>query len=495
MYYQENGVNEIAAVCNVTFKGMEMAGSFTKNTAKAFLKLAKFVMTSGSWAKNKAQDSEYRKAGKKRKKVMKDKFQGEVLYGKLETVTGIMERQGKEKCNLSEDQMNRIPDKKWLKGHFEKLAKAHGLEYCILPNKLSDNIFIQYPKQQEAIYQEVMAELQGQMKKECETLFKVFDKENEQKYEAEIKACKDEISAKKEEIRKAKEELQSSRKINDRVGENKYGEKIAELQEEQEKLKEKLSALKEKWNQEKKKTGEELMEQLPSEIKETVKGQVEKKVTPAQYLEESGLINASDKEFDEIMRETFPKEYAEVEKSIQEKAEIMLQPEKKKEFVRQVNRNTRNEAKEIGLAVDVEVPAAAYVKSEENAISFPHPDYPEFMVTVPADGICGLVDDSKANLTNGKAEGYLKFSVYKDTEIDIKVPVMDAVSGKVLTDKEGKLQFVKKKMSYGKFDKYVNEMGATAAVAMLKRQKELQRAARKSQLPGTVQKGRINVKK
>lgn len=504
MMYQDNGVNEFATVCNVTFRGMELAGSFTKNSAKAFLRIVKFLMTMGLWVYNKSKDKKYQKAGKKSQKIMKDKFQGEVLYGKVESVQSVAQRLEVNNKNLTEEQMKRLPDNKWIAEFFEKLAKAHGLEYCVMPVKKGEDLFIQYPKQQEAIYQEIVAELQKKVKNECETLFKQFDKENEKRCEEAVKACKEEISAKENQIKEAKNDLQAHRKIKDKVGETKYGELLAVLQGELDTLNGKLVELKEKWNLAKKQTDKDLIEQLHPDTKEAVEGQVMKKVTPMQYLEQSGLLNASDKEFSEEMMKYFPEEYTEVEKAIKQNASSIkenyindsLQQKKKQEFVRQMNEATRKEAKKNGQVIEMEISASEYVKNEEKSISFPHPKYPEFMVTVSADGICGWIDDSKVTKNEGKAEGYISCSVYKDAEVEIKVPVMDAVSGKTVADEKGNIQFVSKKMSYEKFDKYVQEVGATAAAAMMKKQRELQRTMRRTQIPQvSVQKGAVHVKK
>lgn len=502
--YQDNGVNEFAAVCNVTFKGMELAGSFTKSSAKAFLRVAKFLFTVGRWAYNQNKDKKYRKAGKKSQKIMKDKFQGDVLYGKVESVQSVAQRLEVDNKSLTEDQLKRLPDNKWIAERFEELAKAHGFEYCIMPSKKGEDLFIQYPKQQEAVYQEIVTELQEEVKTKCEQLFKQFDKENEKRCEEAVKACKDEISSKENQIKEAKVDLQAHRKIKDRVGETKCGELLARLQEELDGLKEKLVELKEKWNIAKKQTSQDLIEQLHPDTQEAVEGQVMKKVTPIQYLEQSGLLAASDKEFDEEMKKHFPEEYAEVEKELKQKVNSIKESyisdsscqKKKQEFVRQINEATRKEAKKNGQVVEMEIPIMEYVKNEEKSISFPHPEYPEFMVTVSADGICGWIDDSDVKRSEGKTEGSMRFSVYKDAEVEIRVPVMDAVSGKAVSDEKGNLQFINKKISYEKFDKHVKEVGATAAAAMMKKQREMQRAARRTHVPQmNVQKGTVNVKK
>ena len=493
--YQDNGVNELATVCNVTFKGMELAGSFTKNTAKAFLKIAVFLLTMKTWAKNRVKDKQYRKAGKKKQKVMTDKYQGDVLYGKVESARSIAQRMEGENRTLTDEQTKRLPDNIWIKKRLEQLAKAHGLEYCLVPNKNGDELFIQYPKQQEMIFQEITAELQSEIKRTSETLFKEFDKENEKKCEADVKECKEKINVKKEEIKEAKADLQAHRKIKDKVGEGVIGEKLAVLQDELNHLNKELDKRVEKWNVARKQTGQELMEQLHPDTQEALKGHVVKNKSPMQYLEESGLLNISYKEFDEIMTNLCPKEYGEVKQAM--KLDSTLTQEQKQEFARRINSATRAEARKNGLVVDVEVPVSAYIKNDEKSISFPHPEYPEFMMTVSAKGLCGYVDDSGIKTVDGKAESCMKFSVYKDAEVEIRVPVMDKISGKVLTDENGKLQFISKKMPYEKFDKYVKEVGMNAAAATLKKQRELQKATRRTAVAGTtvIQKGKMNVKK
>ena len=345
------------------------------------------------------------------------------------------------------------------------------------------------------VFQEITAELQEEIKRTSETLFKEFDKENEKKCEADVKECKEQINAKKEEIKQAKADLQAHRKIKDKVGEGVIGEKLATLQDELNHLNNELDKRVEKWNVVRKQTGQDLMEQLHPDTQEALKGHVIKHKSPLQYLEESGLLKISDKEFEELMIKLCQKEYEEVKQAMKQGAVPIK--EQKQEFVRRINTATRAEARKNGLVIDVEVPVSAYIKNDEKTISFPHPEYPEFMMTVSAKGLCGYVDDSGIKTMDGKAEGCMKFSVYKDAEVEIRVPVMDKISGKVLTDENGKLQFISKKVSYEKFDKYVKEVGMNAAAAMIKKQRELQKATRRTAIAGTtvIQKGKMNVKK
>lgn len=505
--YQDNGVNELATVCNVTFKGMELAGQFTKTTAKVFLRICTFIMTGSQWAINKMNDHQYAKSGKKSQKILRDKYQGDVLYGRFESARETVKKQEAENKNFSEDQLSRLPDAKWQEKRFGQLAKKHGLEYCVMSNKSGneDVFFIQYPKAQEHIFQEVNAELQTEIKKECEKAFHEIDKENEKKCEVEVNTCKEQISNKKSELEQAKSDLKTHHKIGDKVGEKKYAEIIVVLQNEIEQLKEKLTGLMEKWNTVRAQTGQDLIETLTEESKEVVKGKVVRQITPLQYLEQSGLLNASEQEFSEEMMKVFPKEYEEVKKAIEQNvnskqeeylSDTKLQ-KKKKEFVRRMNKNVRVAAKENGSVIDFDIKAADYVKRSEKTASFPHPEYPEFMITISTKNICGMVDDSGVRRKkNGQVEGSINMSVYKESKLEFEVPVLDAVTGKCVQDKNGKPEFVKMKMTYEEFDKHIKDIGAVAAVAMKKKQVELNQAMKLAEKVAAMkQKGVPNAKK
>ena len=504
--YQENGATEFASVCNVTFKGMEIAGSFAKDSAKAFLRLCELIFAAARWGYNQTKDHQYKKSGRKSQKVMKDKFQGDVLYGKIENPQAVVSKQEDSK-KFTPEQLQKLPDSKWIEKKFEQLAKKHGLEYCLMPNlsKEHSGLFIQYPKLQENVYQEIMAALQEEIKKKCEKAFDEIDKENEIKCGEDVKKCRDSIEAKKEEIAKAKEELKDAHKIGDKVGEQKYGELVVSLQEELKQLKEQLKELIEKQKEAKTQTGSDIIETLGEESKEAVKGKVSRQISQMQYLEQSGLLNASDKEFETAMEKTFPQEYAEIKKELYQNTnapgrEFLNEPEmqkKKKEFVRRMNNNVQKEAKEQGLTVEFTINAADYVKTSEKTASFAHPEHPEFMISVSTKDVCGLVDDSKVKKSKtGKISGTITMSVYKDAVLEFKVPVLDAVSGDHVKDAKGNLKFEKLKMSYDEFDTMVKEIGITAAVAMKQKQRELNKAARQTKRVQNVkQKGAAHAKK
>lgn len=503
--YQNNEFNEVASVCNVTFQGMEIAGRFTKETMGAFLRLVKFVLASGMRVHNWKKDRKYSKAGRKSQKVMKDKFQGDVLYAKIENPQEMVKKQENNNKNFTQEQLKKLPDNKWIEKHFEQLAKRHGLEFCLLANvsKQSQGIFIQYPKQQENIYQMVLAELQEEIRKECERAFKEIDKENEQACEEEVKKCKEEIKNKEKEMKEAQKEIKNHHKIGDKVGEQKYGELVVVLQEEIKELKEKLLELIEKWNLARKQNNKDLIETMTEESKEVVKGKVSKTVTPAQYMQMSGLLEASEEEFDKAMMTMFPKEYAEIQKEgqpsqlkeenqeqtkkadrIRQRDVIRERKNVKKKFVRLLNENTRKEARSQGLVTEFTIDVANYVRLSEKKAAFPHPDYPEFMVTISAKDICGMMDDSKVRKTKSDKtgeeifSGQISCSVYKDASLEFKVPVLDAVTGEPVKDKKGEQKYENIKMSYGEFNNMVKETGITAMVAMKQKQKELERQNR-----------------
>lgn len=502
---QDNGAYEFTSVCNVVFKGMEMAGSFTENTAKVFLRICKALMAIGRWGMEKSKDYQYSKSGKKSQKVMKDKFQGDVLYGKIESVQATLKKQEGSNRNFSEEQLSKFPDAKWQEGRFAQLAKKHGLEYCVIHGMSGEDpsLFMQYPKVQESIYQEVIAELQTEIRKECEKTFQDIDKENEKKCETEVKECKEEIREKEKGLEEAEKQLKVHRKIGDKVGEEKCGELIGKLQAELEQLKERLKELIEKWNTAKKQTGKDLMETMTEPSKEAVKGKVERQITAMQFLEQSGLLAATDEEFDREMTKAYPEEYAEIKKELSPDANAKDEAysnsieAQKKEFVRRVNRNTRAEARKKGTVLEFQVNAENYVKNSGKTASFPHPDYPEFMVTVSTKSICGMVDDSKVRTDKaGKKRGSLSMSVYKDAALEFQVPVLDSVTGKHVEGKDGKPEFVKMKMTYGEFDTLVKETGVTAAVAMKKKQQEMGASMKEAVKMGAArQKGMGNAKK
>lgn len=504
---QDNGAYEFTSVCNVVFKGMEMAGSFTENTAKVFLRICKAMMAIGQWGLKKSRDHQYNKSGKKSQKVMKDKFQGDVLYGKIESVQATLKKQEGNNKNFSEEQLSKFPDAKWQETRFGQLAKKHGLEYCVIHGMSGEDpsLFIQYPKVQESIYQEVIAELQMGIRKECEEVFREIDRENEKKCEAEVKECKEEIKDKEKGLEEAKKQLRSHRKIGDKVGEEKCGEMIGKLQAELEQLKERLKGLIEKWNIARKQTGKDLMETMTDPSKEAVNGKVERQITAMQFLEQSGLLAATDEEFDREMTKAYPEEYAEIKKELSPDAKAedeaysngIEAQKKKKEFVRRVNQNTRAEARKKGTVLEFQVNAENYVKNSGKNASFPHPDYPEFMVTVSTESICGMVDDSKVRTNRaGKKRGRFSMSVYKDADLEFKVPVLDSITGKHMRGKDGKPEFVKMKMTYGEFDMLVKETGMTAAVAMKKKQQEMGTSMKEAVKMGAArQKGMGNAKK
>lgn len=545
--YQNNEFNEVASVCNVTFQGMEIAGRFTKETMGAFLRMVKFVLASGMRVHNWKKDRKYSKAGRKSQKVMKDKFQGDVLYAKIENPQEMVKKQENSNKNFTQEQLKKLPDSKWIEKHFEQLAKRHGLEFCLLANvsKQSHGIFIQYPKLQENIYQEILAELQEEIRKECERAFKEIDKENEQACEEEVKKCKEEIKNKEKELKEAQEEIKNHHKIGDKVGEQKYGELVVVLQEEIKELKEKLQELIEKWNLARKQNNKDLIETMTEESKEVVKGKVSKTVTAAQYMQMSALLEVSEEEFDKAMMMMFPKEYAEIQKEGQpsqlkeEKEENREQTKKadrirqrdvtrerknanlrerrnqrnplkrwksaegqrsikrqsriterkdrmaqKKDLLKILNENMRKEAQRQGLVTEFTIDAANYVRISEKKAAFPHPDYPEFMVTISAKDICGMMDDSgvrkKKNNKTGEESfsGQISCSVYKDASLEFKVPVLDAATGEPVKDKKGKQKYETIKMSYGEFNNMVKETGITAMVAIKQKQKELERQNR-----------------
>lgn len=505
--YQDNGINEFASVCNVTFRGIEVAGSFAKNSAKAFLRICQFIMAAAEWAKNKAKDYQYNKSGKKSQKVMKDKFQGEVLYGKIDSPRETVRKQDGSNKNFTEEQLKKLPDNQWIEKRFEQLAKRHGLEYCLMPNLSKDpqGLFVQYPKMQENIFQEIMAELQEEIRKECELAFKKIDKENEVKCEEAVKDCKTAIEDKEKELQQAKENLKIHHKIGDKVGEQKYGELIVVLQDEIKKLKEHLKELIEKWNFAREQTGKDIVETLSETSKEVVKGKVFKPISQMQYLEQSGLLNASDKEFDEAMQKAFPEEYSELQKELSKNSKSKETEylndsgiqKKKKEFVRRMNQGTRAAAQKNGLTHEFTINAAEYVKNADKTASFPHPDYPEFMVTISTKNVCGFVDDSKMKQTKkGQINGSINVSVYKEAALEFRVPVLDAATGMPVKDAKGNPKFEKMKMTYDGFDKMVKETGITAAVAMKQKRRELDRLARQKKRAVVVkQKGAVNAKK
>lgn len=499
---QDNGLNEFVGVCNVTFKGFELAGSFTKNSAKAFLQMCKFLMTATLWGKNKVESREYNKSGKKSQKVIKDKFQGQVLYGKIENVQEMLKQQEKNNTNFSKEQLDKLPNSQQIKKWFDQYAKTYGLEYCVLPNKFAKEqkaeLFLQYPKAQEGIYQEVVAEVKTRLKKECEKVFQEIDKENEKKCEEDVRDCKEELSHKKKELKEAKEQLKEYQKIGDKVGEQKYGEIIGKLQAEIEYLKTKLEELVKNWNVAKKQTGKDLMETLTPESKETLTEGATKQLSPLQYLEQSGLLQMPEQEFDALMQQTFPKEYEEVKKSISQveknKDEISFTEEqlqqKKKDLVKHLNRQTKNEAKKTGNLVDFKINAKNYVKCSEDMVSFPHPEHKGVKVTIGSQNICGFVDDSKRKINEqGKSSGTVKLAVYKDTKMMFEIPILNPITGKNMLDEQGKPQFVKKTMTYTEFDKHVKEIGMTAATAMWKKQQEVANTIKQA-VPLLKQKGK-----
>ena len=303
----------------------------------------------------------------------------------------------------------------------------------------------------------------------------------------------------------AQEKIKVHHKIRDKVGEQEYGELVAILQDEIKQLKEKLVELMDKWNVARKQNKKDLIETLSEESKEVVKGNVSRQISQMQYLEQSGLLNASEQEFDEAMQKTFPKEYSEIKKEISQSvnsrtAEYLNDTnvqKKKKEFVRRMNKNARKEAEEKGLTEEFTIKASEYVKISDKTAAFPHPDYPEFMVTISTKDVCGLVDDSKVKKNrSGQNVGDLSMSVYKDAALEFKVPVLDAVSGAPVKDKKGTPIFEKFKMTYGEFDKMVKETGVTAAIAIKRKQRELEGIAQQKKQAAVVkQKGAVNAKK
>lgn len=495
MQCNDNGAYEFSSVCNVTFKGIEIAGSFTKETARIFLRIAKALITIVSWGCNKSKAHQYNKSGKKRQNVMKDKWQGEVLYGKLESVQEIVQLQEGNNQNFTPEQLSQLPDNKWMAKRLEQLAKKHGLEYCIMGH-LSENrqtLYLQYPKAQEHIYQEIMTLLSAELKKKCEETFRLIDKENEKKCENEVKECKKEIDKKAAELKEARESLAAHRKVGDKVGERKYGELMGSLQMELQQLKDNLQSLIDQWNVARKQTGMDLIESLSESSKEAVKGNVAKKITAMEFLEQSGLLKASEEEFDAAMTKTYPVEYGEMKAALSSSAKAKTeeymtntaQRRKRKAFVRRINNQTRAEARENGMVMDFKIAAAEYARREDKMASFPHPDYPEIMVTISTQGVCGLVDDSH--------KGWYSLSVYKDAPLKFDVPVLDAVTGQPVLNETGEQKFATMQMTYDDFDHLVKDMGLTAAVAMHKRM-ELT-AAGKGAINLEPKKGILNAKK
>ena len=503
--YEDNGMNEFATVCNVTFRGMELAGSFTKDTARAFLRMVTFLMTAKLWASNKMKDYEYGKAGKKRKKIMKDKYQGEVLHGKINSVRGILEKQTEVK-KLTEEQLSSIPDERWVKERFDKLAKAYGLEYCILSGKTEKEqnagIVLQYPKIQEGIYNEIFAKLQSEVKMECERVFHKIEQEKQQDAELQKKQeieqkkqdmeqCKSEIAKKKEEIKDAKQQLQGNRKIGDKVGQEIYGERIAVLTMELEELKKELPKLTELYNQTKQEKGDNAVEILTEESKTALQEEIITPITLPKYLEESRLLTVSEKEFDERMQQMFPDEYAavkeEFEKSKDEKVKARGNwPEEKKEFVRQINQQARKNARKNGETVEFELDANKYARKSGNKAIFEHPDYPGILMTVSADDVCGLVQ---------KENNKINFSLYKNAAISFSIPVLDVMTGKTKKNEDETPVFVKKQMPYEEFQHHIEEIGETASIAMWKKQQDINLQSLEKTITEPIKKGIANAKK
>ena len=392
MQCNDNGAYEFSCVCNVTFKGIEIAGSFTKETAQTFLRIVKALITFASWCYNKTKDYQYSKSGKKSQKVMKDKWQGEVMYGKLESVQEIVQMQEGSNQNFTPSQLSRLPDNRWTANRLEQLAKKHGLEYCVMGH-LSDNrqtLYLQYPKAQEHIYQKIMTLLSAELKKMCEEAFQAIDKENEKKCETAVEECKKEISQKDAELKEAEESLKAHHKVGDKVGEKKYGELIGTLQVESQQLKDELQSLIDKLNVARKQTGMDLIESLSESSKKVVKGKIAKKITAMKYLEQSGLLKASEEEFDAAMTKAYPVEYGEMKAALSHAANSKTEEymtstarqKKLKNFVRRVNNRTRAEERENGTVMDFSIAAAEYARRTDKTASFPHPEYPEIMVTI-----------------------------------------------------------------------------------------------------------------
>ena len=581
--YQDNGMNEFATVCNVTFRGMELAGSFTKDTAKAFLRMVTFLMTAKLWASNKMRDYEYGKAGKKRKKIMKDKYQGEVLHGKINSVRGILEKQTEGK-QLTEEQLSRMPDEHWIKERFDKLSKVYGLEYCILSGnaekKQDAGVIIQYPKIQEGIYNEVFAKLQSEVKMECERVFHKIEQEKQQTAELQKKQeiaqrkqdmeqCKSEIVKKKEEIKAAKQQLQGNRKSGDKVGQEMYGERIAVLTMELEELKKELPKLTELYNQTKKEKGENEVEILTEESKTALQEEIITPITLPKYLEESRLLTVSEEEFEERMQQMFPDEYEAVkdelerskdekvkaeEKWMKEKKEFVRRinqlkqqamenaikngeiiefeidsplltvleedcdervqqmfpdeyaavkeafekskdekikaeekwMKEKKEFINQLNQQTRENARKNGETIEFEIDANKYAKKSGNKAIFGHPEYPGILMTVSADDVCGLVQ---------KENNKIIFSLYKNAAISFSIPVLDGMTGKPKTNEDDTPVFVKKQMPYEEFQHHIEEIGETASIAMWKKEQDIKLQSLDKTMIEPIKRGIANAKK
>lgn len=176
-------VNEVVSVINCSFKGMEVAGHFGKDSIKAFLKMMLFLWNSGKSLAKIGWDAKERHrlttSGKLNRKTMRERFGDAIIYKEMKIVA--KEVYDNEIRNadskLSREELKKFrPTEKEQMAHWEKMAKKHGLNYIKFP-KPDGGYILQVPKEQEAIYEEVYKQHCEWIKKEAKAYYKEVAKE------------------------------------------------------------------------------------------------------------------------------------------------------------------------------------------------------------------------------------------------------------------------------------------------------------------------------
>lgn len=176
-----DGLNDFASVMNVTFKGMELAGSFGKNSLLAIIRLCKLLYEIHKKLKEQSDLRRVSKLGKISNKTMHEKYGDSVVYKSIQLSRALyMAESANANKKLTDEQIKNCPPTEGTcKKRFDKLAKKYGLNYTFLPNFVKDEhgnptVSICVPKGQEHIFAEVIAQFNAQCRKEVQEYLKQF---------------------------------------------------------------------------------------------------------------------------------------------------------------------------------------------------------------------------------------------------------------------------------------------------------------------------------
>lgn len=347
--------DDVGTIINCTFRGIEVAGNFTKEGIRGVAKIMLFLLHStkalgigvfkvGKGAWNLGQQHRVTKSGKISKRTMKEKYGDAIIYKDMKIVEDVLRKNESRNPNslLDTEALKEIrPNKKEQISHFKKMAKKHGLNYVMFPNSEGGYI-LQIPKDQEAKYEKV--------------------------YELHCSWIK-------------KVNMEFNKEIAHDIKESKV-------------------------------TGQDVHDKMTSESKEVVKNPYPS-LSREQVFEI--IANLKDEQYNQNMKETFQgynEQNRTIEQIIEElRGDGMLTEEKKKELFRMFADQDQVEAKSKGLVKEFNVKKSNLVIQERDGrttISFPDPEHLNTVITVNAESLCGRMK------WNGDMAN---FCLYKDSEI------------------------------------------------------------------------------